>query len=153
MGRSQTTAKLENTYSQIPKSSCEDGCGRCCGPVFPSLAELRNIKDWCAQHHLEYRDFLAISKEGDCPYLSTEKECVIYPVRPFLCRLLGVSIDLPCPLGKCTSSKILNHAQSDALYEAIYLHGKEKTRTEKHRQIVKGVLATILQEMVGARHG
>jgi len=122
------------------------GCGKCCGPVFPSLAELRNIKFWCEQHHIEYRDFLNITKDGSCPYLSLEKKCLIYPVRPFLCRILGASIALPCPIGKCipaSKAKALNHPQSDALYAAIYLRGKEKPRTEKHRQIVQKVLGEV----------
>lgn len=138
-----TRLQLEDIYRQIPQSNCEAQCGKCCGPVFPSLAELRNIKEWCMKHHLEYRDFLDIALEGHCPYLNAERECLIYPVRPFLCRILGVSSDLPCPARKCTPSKLLNHPQSDALYKAIYLHGKEKPRTEKHRRIVREVLRSI----------
>ena len=135
--------KLENIYSQIPKSTCEAGCGECCGILFPSLAELRNIKDWCEQHSVEYKDFNMLVGL-DCPYLSKGKECIIYPVRPFLCRILGVSSDLPCPLGKCNHAKILNHPQSSALYTAIYLKGKEKPRTEKHRKLIRKVLKEVL---------
>lgn len=136
-------AKLEEIYKQIPKAICPEGCGQCCGPVFPSLAELRDIKDWCATHQIEFKNFLDVTEDGTCPYLAHDKRCSIYPVRPFLCRILGASSDLPCPLNKCTSTKVLNHLQSDALYSAIYLHGKEKPRTEKHRQIVKGVLQAL----------
>lgn len=136
-------SKLEKIYSQIPKSTCPDGCGACCGPVFPSLAELRNIKDWSAEHHVEFRDFLDVDSEGFCPYLGKNKKCTIYPVRPFLCRILGASTELPCPIGKCRASKMLNRPQTDALYKAIYLHGKEKTRTEKHKKIVNEVLSLI----------
>lgn len=135
--------KLENVYSQIPISSCIDNCGECCGPIMPSLAEIRNIKDWCAEHHIEYKDPLDITEDGYCPYRSSEKRCLIYPVRPFLCRMLGVSVDTLCPLGKCEARKVLNHPQSDALYKAIYLHGKEKPRTEKHQRIVREVLRSI----------
>jgi len=133
-------AKLDDIYRQIPSASCPEGCGQCCGPVFPSLAELRNIKGYCLGHHLEYKAFLDITDDGSCPYLTAQKECSIYPVRPFLCRILAASIDLPCPLGKCIPQRVLNHPQSDALYVAIYLHRKEKTRTEKHRRIVKRIL-------------
>jgi hypothetical protein len=95
------------------------------------------------QHHVEYKDFLAIDENGYCPYLSIEKKCIIYPVRPFLCRILGVSVDLPCPIGRCTASRLLNHPQGDALYSAIYLHGKEKPRTEKHRELLKAVFEVL----------
>lgn len=138
---------LQAIYNQIPQAICLEGCSECCGPVFPSLAELRNIRDWCSEHHIEFRNFLDISEDGSCPYLSQEKKCVIYPVRPFLCRLLGVSLALPCPMKGwlCEHHRVLNKPQSDALYAAIYLHNKEKSRTEKHRQIVKEVLTQIAQ--------
>lgn len=131
--------KLENVYRQIPRSTCEAECGECCGILFPSLAELRNIKEWCEKHSVKYKDF-HMNVGMDCPYLSEKKECTIYSVRPFLCRILGVSTDLPCPMGKCTPSKILNHPQSSALYTAIYLRGKEKSRTEKHRKVIQKIL-------------
>lgn len=141
-------AKLEAIYEQIPKSTCPSNCGRCCGSVFPSLAELRNIKEWCGIHHVESRDFLDITQEGLCPYLGTMRECTIYPVRSFLCRILGASVDLSCPIGNCEATRILNHFQSDALYSVIYLHGKEKSRTEKHRRIVREVVQRVAPELL-----
>lgn len=125
--------KLEQTYKQIPSSKCPNDCGKCCGILFPSLAELRNIKEWCVAHHVEYRDFnyqLGI----DCPYLARDKSCSIYPVRPFLCRIYGVSKELPCKW--CTPEKILNRNQSANLYNQIYMQGKEKSRTEKHKKVL-----------------
>lgn len=131
--------KLSDIYAQIPQSTCKPNCGKCCGPIMPSLAEMRNVKDWCKNHNIDYKEFLNITEKGDCPYLTTEKKCLIYPSRPFLCRILGVSIELPCPIGKCSSTKILNNPQSRALYKAIYLRGKEKPRTEKHRELLKEI--------------
>ena len=142
-GMSRMNSELEYIYSQIPQSTCEANCGKCCGPVFPSLAELRNIKQWCTIRYIEYKDFLDITADGSCPYLTNEHKCLIYPVRPFLCRILGASVDLPCPIGKCHASKLLNHPQSNVLYAAIYLHGKEKSRTEKHRRIIRQVFEAI----------
>lgn len=132
--------RLADIYAQIPTSACVPNCGKCCGPIMPSSAEIRNVKDWCEERHIEYKDFLSITKEGGCPYLDPEKKCRIYPVRPFLCRLVGVATKLPCPLGKCHASKLLNSPQSDALYKAIYLRGKEKRHTEKHRRLVQEIL-------------
>lgn len=137
-------AKLETVYNQIPSCSCVANCGRCCGLVMPSLAELRNIKDWCVVHHIEYKDFLDITGEGDCPYLSPEQKCLIYPVRPFLCRMLGASVDTPCPIGGGVVARVLNHSQSNALYKAIYLHGKEKPRTEKYQRLVRETFGAIV---------
>ena len=135
-------SKLEDIYSQIPGSTCPEGCGRCCGPVFPSLAELRNIKDWCQRRNIEFKDFLNVGSNGDCPYLKQDQRCAIYPVRPFLCRILGVSSELPCPTRRCIPVKVLNRPQSDALYKAMYLHGKEKPRVEKHRRLIQELIET-----------
>lgn len=131
--------KLNEIYEQIPQSTCPPDCGACCGLLYPSMAELRNIQDWCQRKHIEYRDF-HMTGGIDCPYLSPGKGCIIYPVRPFLCRILGTCSDLPCPMGKNKPSKVLNHAQSSYLYKQIYLRGKEKPRTEKHRKVIKGIL-------------
>lgn len=131
--------RLEAIYKQIPSSTCPPRCGKCCGVLFPSLAEIRNVKDWCFVHHIAYKEFTL--ELGDCrPYLSTEKHCLIYPVRPFLCRILGVIEPLPCPLNRCTPSRVLNGPCSDALYKAIYLTGKEKPRTEKHRAWLRPII-------------
>lgn len=132
--------KLQDIYGAIPEASCAENCGKCCGPVFPSRREERNIKAWCDAHRVEYRGFLHITQDASCVYLSDDKKCLIYPVRPFLCRILGSSTELPCPIGQCKVGKLLPELQSDALYKAIYLHGKEKRRTEKRRRLVREVL-------------
>ena len=141
--------KLEYIYRQIPSSTCPADCGKCCGILFPSKAELRNIQDWCEDHSIEYID-LNMNPELDCPYLSEAKKCMIYPVRPFLCRLVGVSEDLPCPLGRCLPQKLLNHSQCNFLYKSIYLHGKEKRRIEKHRKLLANLLREVTNETSGS---
>jgi len=131
--------KLAEIYAQIPASTCPPNCGEYCGILWPSMAEIRNIQAWCDGKHIEFKDFnMFVGLE--CPYLDNEKRCTIYPVRPFLCRIAGVSSDLPCPLGKNVPKRILNHAQSDYLYTQIYLRGKEKPRTEKHRKLLREIL-------------
>ncbi len=132
-------SKLAGIYRQIPQAVCPTNCGACCGVIFPSLAELRAVKEWCENHHREYKDFTMIVGL-DCPYLNEKKACAIYPVRPFLCRIVGASSDIPCPIKKCESLRMLNHAQSNKLYKDIYLRGKEKPRTEKHRRLIRELL-------------
>ena len=131
--------KLEYIYNQIPVSVCPPDCGACCGILFPSLAELNNIKEWCSKHSVKYKDF-NMQVGLNCSYLIEDKRCSIYPVRPFLCRLLGVCSTLPCPLNKCKTKKVLNESQGRALYGSIYLKGKEKPRTEKHREMIRAIL-------------
>ncbi len=131
--------KLEAIYKHIPKSTCPPNYGECCGIVFPSRAELRNIKDWCQLHGREYKQF-ALTAGEDCPYLGTDKSCNIYEVRPFICRALGVSASLPCP--KCRPSRIMNFAVYRYLYARVYLVGREKPRTMKHIRKLKVSLPT-----------
>ena len=129
--------KVVDIYKAIPTSTCPSNCGECCGMVYPSLAEITNIKTWLKLHHREYTDFN--QTEGlDCPYLKTDKSCSIYPVRPYLCRIMGVSSDwrLDCPKHQCISKAKLNYSQTSYLYKQVYLHGKETQRTEKHRVLV-----------------
>jgi Fe-S-cluster containining protein len=134
--------KLEQVYHQIPKALCPANCGRCCGILYPSLAELTNIKQWCHQHNIAYKDF-NITLDLDCPYLGIDKQCTIYSVRPYLCRIMGVSTELSCPINICKPTKILNKTQSDWCYKHIYLHGKERQRTLKHRKELKELLNNI----------
>lgn len=130
---------LKTIYRQIPKSKCPPNCGKCCGSLFPSMAELTNIKTYCEKRNIKYKEFIC-DGVSDCPYLKLDKSCEIYEVRPFLCRILGVSDDLPCPLHLNTPEKVLNHNESRIIYRDIYLRGKEKPRTEKHRELIKYML-------------
>lgn len=134
--------KLNAVYAQIPASTCPPECGKCCGILWPSIAELRNIYEWCIEHHYGYKDFTMVVGES-CPYLAVDKRCEIYPVRPFLCRILGVSTDLPCPIRANKPSQTLNHAQSAWCYTQIYLKGKQKPHTEKHRKLIRQMLVSV----------
>lgn len=126
--------KLEQIYRQIPKSSCPPGCGECCGILFPSLAELRNIQDWCIEHHIEYKGF-NYDLNVNCPYLMADKRCQIYPVRPFLCRIFGITDVQHLRCKKCQPiNGTLPRIQADHLYRQVYLQGKEKSQTEKHKR-------------------
>jgi Putative zinc- or iron-chelating domain len=131
--------KLDQIYKQIPSSSCPPNCGKCCGIIYPSKAEISNIKMWLKERGREYLDF-NMTIGLDCPYLSQDKSCSIYPVRPFLCRILGVSIDLPCPLKLNKPLRVINHQVSGWCYTKIYLQGKERQRTEKHRRELNKLL-------------
>lgn len=124
--------KLEEVYNAIPKSTCPPGCGKCCGILYPSLAEIAQIKEWLKERNRPFIEF-HMMVGIDCPYLDKTKGCSIYPVRPYLCRILGVAVDCQCPTRECKPSKMLNLAVSSHLYSEVYLKGKEKLRTEKHR--------------------
>ena len=71
-----------------------DGCGRCCGPVGVGWEEKEAIDEYCAAHDIVWVDRGVL----ECGYLDEENRCRIYEVRPLICRMYGVTVDLPCPL-------------------------------------------------------
>ena len=76
-----------------PMPEC-DGCGRCCGPVGVGYEEQEAIGDYCAANGIEWVDGRMLK----CGYLGEDNRCRIYEVRPRICRMYGVTVDLPCPL-------------------------------------------------------
>ncbi len=56
-----------------------------------------------------------------CPFRDTiEGRCRIYPVRPFVCRLMGLVEWMPCPIGRVTTQ-----APTAIALEAVQEYCKE----------------------------
>ncbi len=75
-------------------------CGECCGPVFCSEGELEDIREFVVSHDIDiqnHEDVLC------CPFFHKEKGCLVYLVRPFLCRLFG-----HVPAMRCASNLNVN---------------------------------------------
>ena len=104
---------LEKIYASIQNFSCLH-CHQCCGPII-----------WFEPEDLLIRNFLEKNKikriiwtrkefeknEMKCPYLINDK-CIIYPVRPIVCRLQGNISELKCKSSindKLMSEKKLNN--------------------------------------------
>ena len=84
-------------------------CGKCCQeiPVLP--IEVTNI-----QRHLDrYPNIARIAnnktnKEKICPFRDESfKQCLIYPVRPLICRIFGVSSGMECYNGNTANENYL----------------------------------------------
>jgi Fe-S-cluster containining protein len=133
--------QLAEIYRQIPSSKCPDGCGECCGILFPSLAEIRDIREWCTVHHIDFRDF-TMDLSADCPYLLPDKHCQIYPVRPILCRLLGVTEEKHLQCVKCTPERRLNLVQTRYLFKQVYGTRKERRREFKHQRELETIFGS-----------
>lgn len=73
---------------------CDDGCGRCCGPVPVTENELGAIRRYVARRGIEPVDHGGLT----CP-LYIDGRCSVYPVRPFLCRVFGHVPALQCVRG------------------------------------------------------
>lgn len=90
--------RLEEIYSKIPYFKC-DGCARCCGPIRWFACEDVIIRDFMKKNKIEYikwgvNDY--VKNQFRCPYLTKDKKCKIYEVRPIICRLQGHTKKLPC---------------------------------------------------------
>jgi Fe-S-cluster containining protein len=76
----------------IPEHPCRN-CGSCCGPVPVTATEEAVIRDYVKT--LDERTILVL-KAGrydiKCQFRDEEKKrCAIYPVRPLICRIFGLT--------------------------------------------------------------
>jgi Fe-S-cluster containining protein len=130
----ETKKRLNKIYDQIPEMDC-NGCGGCCGPIKWFASEDFVIKDYMKQNNIEYikwgiRDF--IKNNFKCPYLTKDKKCKIYPVRPIICRLQGHTEKLPCinKLPFDVSKYKANNLMMAVVDLDIELIGNEKMKQE-----------------------
>lgn len=78
--------------------SCKQGCHACCEPGLSVLkVEADNIAHYIQQHPETSKRLQAIQvsnphKGTRCSMLDKDGKCVIYPVRPFICRSHGAPI-------------------------------------------------------------
>jgi len=98
--------KLNEIYAKVPDAEC-DRCGGCCGPIGYTVLEEKNIEKYLEENSITVRPCIvgrtkgfvyAFNKKRRCPFLK-DNECIIYPVRPIVCRLFGVirgGRELPC---------------------------------------------------------
>lgn len=125
---------LGKIYGKIPELKCIEGCTECCGStssleeegeyVYPfnrtlwSKIEARNIRKWLKKKGVKER--LVKNPLDPCPYIENGK-CLIYPVRPLMCRLFGVVDDLKCPYVK--PKFYLTSEEATKLIQMVYEEG------------------------------
>ena len=79
-----------------PHMRCID-CGKCCGPVPISAEEYANIYDYLQEHAYPREVAERPHTILECVFRDNEKRCCsIYPVRPTICRLFGVTAGMQC---------------------------------------------------------
>ena len=82
----------------IPAHTNCTNCGKCCGVIPATIPEINAIRDYIAVngiHPIERKD------KTICPFRDEKnKKCLVYPVRPIVCRLYGVAKGcMQCPNG------------------------------------------------------
>jgi Fe-S-cluster containining protein len=88
--------KLEALYARLPKVQCRGLCYVACGPVPMTRLEANRMRKADSGHRLPM-----IREEATltCVYLSQNKRCTVYDVRPLMCRVWGVVKSLSCMHG------------------------------------------------------
>jgi len=108
---------LEKIYLSIPNSNCLH-CHQCCGPIVWFEPEELLIKKFLEEHKIKkilwtIEEFK--KNQMRCPYIINNR-CIIYPVRPIVCRLQGNIPELKCKKlnnNKMISRKKLNKIRKD----------------------------------------
>ncbi|MDI6720361.1 MAG: YkgJ family cysteine cluster protein [Methanomicrobiales archaeon] len=111
---------------------CRENCGECCG-VVPILKKVFARHQEKAQRLVKTVDCghftVPITSDSLCTFLSAEKRCMIYPVRPKVCRQYGQVFELPCPY-ITMEGRVRTPEQAERLKVAI------NTMVETTRQVL-----------------
>ena len=89
----QVRRDMNNGLYDFTKDGKCIGCGQCCTALLPiSAKEIKEIKRYIKKHHITERKHnypAVVGFDLTCPFLDDSKEkdkCMIYPVRPEICR-------------------------------------------------------------------
>jgi uncharacterized protein len=77
----------------LPIMHCDAGCGECCGVVSCADFEYQRLTAYVKKHGLT-----PIKQGLTCPWFQNGT-CVVYEVRPLVCRLFGHVKRMTCPRG------------------------------------------------------
>lgn len=102
MDEKKIIEQLQEIYSLIPEFECKH-CHKCCKNIIWFQPEEIQINNYLIKNKV-----ILLNKKdnSECRFLQNDR-CIIYPVRPLVCRLQGVANDLPCKYNK----KLLSEKQ------------------------------------------
>ena len=104
------TKKVQAAWDMVPVVECKKKCQDNCTQIRCSISELNLIKKFCKLNDLKYVNVNEVNNQVMkdtiknpsappdllCKYLK-DGTCMIYEVRPTICRLFGAVDDLICP--------------------------------------------------------
>jgi len=119
---------LQRLYSRIPNFECKH-CHQCCGPIIWFAPEEILIKEYLEKFKI--KRIIWTKKEFEknqmkCPYLLNNR-CIIYQVRPIVCRLQGNIFELKCKSSKnyiSISKKELDNIREEFIKLIKQINGK-----------------------------
>lgn len=95
-GRNRRVEALKELYSELPSLECQGLCSESCNFIGMTVLEQERIQ--------KARGPRIEIHMSPCPALDFMGRCMVYEVRPLVCRMFGVHEDMPCPYG-CTPER------------------------------------------------
>lgn len=104
---------LDEIYAEIPNiPDCTGACAAACGPIAMFGLEWERVKRSSGRTP-------RVRTQLRCPMLSPVGRCMVYTVRPYICRLWGTTPTLKCPEG-CQPERWLTREQAHDIYLRIH---------------------------------
>lgn len=128
---SQRLREIEEIYAALPKLECKGECHYQCRGIQLSKTERDSLRQRTGIM------FVGNEPKRLCPFLTKDKKCSVYDIRPLVCRLWGLTERMTCPHG-CKPDRYLTDAEEFTLLSRVMYIGGSYTRSE-HRQDMEWV--------------
>jgi hypothetical protein len=103
-------ARVKRVYQLLPSLECKGLCAECCGPIAMTELEYKNLRE------LSGGD-LSVDEHLTCSLLH-DGRCSQYADRPGVCRLWGVSENMPCEFG-CKPDRYLTRQEGNEFLASV----------------------------------
>lgn len=121
---------MQELFDELPTIDCYGRCWDSCGPLQIAGFERDRIKresDISIPHGSFINDGPSL-----CPALTKSRHCAVYEIRPLICRLWGMTEDMPCTYG-CKPSRVLSTQEAHALLARACEIAGEDEQAALHR--------------------
>lgn len=105
--------RLEEIYACLPDLECKGRCVDSCGPIVMTKVEADRIEEKLGR---EIGD--VDPKTLSCPLLGGDGRCIVYEIRPLICRMWGAAVGMECSFG-CEPSRILPVAEGAEIFRNV----------------------------------
>lgn len=114
MNRAQ---KLQQIYDDLPGIDCQGHCWDSCGPIDMTGYERERI---AREGGVEIaRGSWLADGPGMCPALTPFRQCSVYELRPLICRIWGLTKELPCTYG-CRPERYLSDVEAGEFMARVH---------------------------------
>lgn len=121
---------IEEIYAKLPKIECQGKCQDFCTSVGMTELEFGRIAAYIGYRpnwkYKKYEGADPIAGVGPsgllyrlrCPMLTRQGKCKVYPVRPLICRLWGLTERMRCPFG-CIPDRYLTQEEATEIWRMM----------------------------------